>query len=55
LTFVDLAPRFREWYADPTRPGLDIPVDGHPNAAAHALIAEELEKVVAPLLVEDLK
>jgi hypothetical protein len=50
LTFVDLAPRFREWYADPTRPRLDIPVDGHPNATAHALIAEELETVVAPLL-----
>ena len=50
LTFVDLAPRIREWYADPARSDLTLPDDEHPNAQAHAVMAEALEKVLAPLL-----
>jgi hypothetical protein len=47
---VSLERAFREHYADPAAPGLDFPNDGHPNTLAHALIARELEPVVARLL-----
>ena len=31
------------YYADPARPLLRFERDAHPNAAAHSLIADELE------------
>jgi lysophospholipase L1-like esterase len=43
VTVVDLAPVVTRYYADPARPLLRFERDAHPNAAAHALIAEALE------------
>jgi hypothetical protein len=51
LTFVDLQPCFRRWFADPGHAALPLSLsDGHPNATAHELIADELLGVVTPLL-----
>lgn len=43
VTILDLAPVVARYYADPARPRLRFERDAHPNAAAHALIADELE------------
>jgi hypothetical protein len=45
-TLVDLTPRVLQYYADERNPPLILAHDGHPNAAAHALIAEELESTI---------
>lgn len=43
VTVLDLAPVVARYYADPARPLLRFERDAHPNSAAHALIADELE------------
>lgn len=43
VTVLDLVPAVARYYADPARPLLRFERDRHPNAAAHALIADELE------------
>jgi hypothetical protein len=43
VTILDLAPAVLRYYADPARPLLRFERDAHPNAAAHVLIADELE------------
>jgi hypothetical protein len=43
VTILDLAPVVARYYADPSRPSLRFERDAHPNPAAHALIADELE------------
>ena len=43
VTILDLAPVVTRYYADPARPLLRFERDAHPNPAAHALIADELE------------
>jgi hypothetical protein len=43
VTVLDLAPVVARHYADPARPLLRFERDAHPNAAAHALIADEVE------------
>ena len=43
VTVLDLAPVVARYYADPSRPLLRFERDAHPNVAAHALIADELE------------
>jgi hypothetical protein len=43
VTILDLAPVVARYYADPSRPLLRFERDPHPNPAAHALIAGELE------------
>ena len=43
VTILDLAPVVARYYADPERPLLRFERDAHPNPAAHALIADELE------------
>lgn len=43
VTVLDLTPVVTRYYGDPTRPLLRFERDAHPNALAHALIAEELE------------
>jgi hypothetical protein len=46
VTVLDLAPVVTRYYADPARPLLRFERDPHPNPAAHALIAEELERTL---------
>ena len=46
VTILDLAPVVARYYEDPARPLLRFELDAHPNAAAHALIAAELEGVL---------
>ena len=46
VTILDLAPVVARYYEDPARPLLRFELDAHPNAAAHALIADELEGVL---------
>lgn len=43
VTILDLAPVVARYYSDPARPLLRFELDAHPNAAAHALIADGLE------------
>jgi hypothetical protein len=44
VTVLDLSPVVTRYYADAARPLLRFERDAHPNAAAHALIAAELEE-----------
>lgn len=46
VTVLDLAPVVARYYEDPARPLLRFALDAHPNAAGHALIADELEGVL---------
>ena len=46
VSVLDLAPVVARYYADPARPLLRFERDAHPNAAAHLLIAEELERML---------
>jgi hypothetical protein len=46
VSVLDLAPVVARYYGDPSRPLLRFERDAHPNRAAHALIAEELEKTL---------
>jgi hypothetical protein len=51
LNLVDLHPRFRKWSPDSKHPTLSLSLaDGHPNATAHELIAEELLAVIPSLI-----
>jgi len=43
VSVLDLAPVVARYYADAARPLLRFERDAHPNQAAHALIAQELE------------
>jgi hypothetical protein len=45
-TLVDLGPRVRQYHAREPGSTLVLAQDGHPNAAAHALVAEALERVI---------
>lgn len=53
-SFLDLSQPFVDFKKTPTNSSLYLPNDGHPSAAAHALIAEELvsfihkEKILSP-------
>jgi hypothetical protein len=51
LTFVNLEPRYRDWLADRhhARNGLSLK-DGHPNAAANELIADEIASAVRKVM-----
>jgi hypothetical protein len=46
-TLVDLTPRIIQYHADERSPPLVLsPADLHPNAVAHALVADELERTI---------
>jgi hypothetical protein len=46
VILVDLTPAVLRHYADPRHPSLVLANDGHPSAAAHSLIADELERII---------
>src|SRR5262249_47651164 len=46
LLLLDLAPVIAHHYADPAAPLLRFERDRHPNPAAHALIADALDRFV---------
>jgi hypothetical protein len=46
VSVVDLSPAVERHHADPAAPPLRFERDAHPNPAAHALIAGQLEGVV---------
>jgi hypothetical protein len=46
LALLDLAPAVARYYSDPAAPPLRFDRDRHPNPAAHALIAEEIDRFV---------
>ena len=46
VMLADLTPRVLQYYANERHPPLILAHDGHPNAAAHALIADELERTL---------
>jgi hypothetical protein len=46
LAFLDLAPVVAGHYADPSAPSLRFDRDRHPNAAAHALMADAIDAFV---------
>ena len=46
VMLADLTPRVLQYYANERHPPLILAHDGHPNATAHALIADELERTL---------
>ncbi len=46
LALLDLAPMVARYYADAAAPPLRFDRDRHPNSAAHALIAEAIDRLV---------